>query len=133
MASLLKGDGDDGEARSSEKKGKMKLSDCICPICMYILIEPVTMPCRHELCMQCFKHNVQETSLTCPMCRMRFATWSRKASRNNKLVNQERWQEIQDAFPSKVRKRLEGKEDDNSSEEGEINNCLKQISASKLA
>ncbi|XP_050389178.1 NKAP family protein [Patella vulgata] len=86
------------------------LEDCICPICMNILIHPVTMPCQHELCMPCFKQNVEESSLLCPMCRTRIGTWARLSTKQNKLVNEKRWQEIQKLFPEKVKRRLEGVE-----------------------
>ena len=119
MASVLNKPKEMGE-KSTSKLTSMKLSDCNCPICMYILIEPVTMQCGHEMCMSCFKKNVQESSLTCPMCRVRISTWARKAAKNNTLINHERWRAIQEAFPDKVRNRLNGKEDDSSSDEGEL-------------
>ena len=102
---------------------QLDLSDCICPICLYIYIEPVTMPCGHELCVCCFKKNVQEASLSCPMCRMRISTWTRRAVRHNKLVNAERWQEIQRQFPEKVEKRLLGIDDEETDERG-INDII---------
>ena len=97
-------------------KRKLELSDCTCPICLYILIEPVTLPCGHEFCMNCFDTNVKETSLLCPMCRMRIASWARRAARNNKLINETRWKAIQLAFPKKVECRLQGIEGGSSSE-----------------
>lgn len=100
--------------KSDKNKNKIELHDCICAICLDIMIEPVTMPCCHELCMPCFTTNVQETSLCCPLCRMRISSWARKAAREKKLVNQVRWTEIQKAFPHKVKKRLENNEADNS-------------------
>ena len=94
-----------------ESHDKLELSDCTCPICMYIMIEPVTMPCGHELCLSCFKMHVFGTSLECPLCRKRIASWARKAARNNKLVNKLRWDNIQSSFPDKVQNRLNGIED----------------------
>ena len=91
---------------------KLSLEENTCPVCMYILIQPVTMPCNHELCLPCFKQNVEEANFCCPMCRLRISTWARKASRNKVLVNQERWQEIMRLFPEKVTKRLNGIDDD---------------------
>ena len=91
---------------------KDSLEENTCPICMYILIQPVTMPCNHELCLPCFKQNVEEANFCCPMCRLRISTWTRKASRNKALVNQERWKEIMRLFPERVNKRLNGEEDD---------------------
>ncbi|XP_053403361.1 E3 ubiquitin-protein ligase rnf168-like [Mercenaria mercenaria] len=90
----------------------MKLEDNICPICLYIFIQPVTMPCEHELCLSCFKQNVEEANFCCPMCRTRISTWARRAARTKKLVNNERWEEIQKNFPEQIRKRQEGEEEE---------------------
>ncbi|XP_070537816.1 E3 ubiquitin-protein ligase rnf168-like [Ptychodera flava] len=99
------------------KQPDLLLSDCLCPICMSILIEPVTMPCSHELCMPCFRKNVEEANFTCPMCRVRISSWARKRARGNNLVDQKRWKVIQEAFPEKCRRRLEGFEDESFEEE----------------
>ena len=82
--------------------------DCICSICMDIMIKPVTMPCNHELCLQCFNANVAKTSLTCPFCRMRISVWTRRSTKLNTLINQKRWTQIQQSFPQKVNRRLNG-------------------------
>lgn len=87
-------------------------SDFTCPICLQILIEPVVMPCEHELCWPCFKQNVEEANFLCPLCRMRISSWARRNSRNGTLVNVARWQQIQQLFPEKCRKRLRGEDDD---------------------
>ena len=83
----------------------------VCPICLEILIEPVQMPCKHELCIQCFKSHVEDTSLSCPMCRQRISIWVRRNAKNNTLVNQERWALIQSMFPERVQRRLDGLDD----------------------
>ncbi|CAI9736841.1 E3 ubiquitin-protein ligase rnf168-like [Octopus vulgaris] len=82
-----------------------------CPICINLLIEPVTLPCKHELCLPCFQQNFEE-SLCCPMCRTRISSWVRKQSKTKKLVNEKRWKEIKTLFPEKVRLRQEGFEED---------------------
>lgn len=102
----------------------MKLEDNICPICLYIFIEPVTMPCKHELCLTCFKQNVQEANFCCPMCRVRISTWARKAARNNTLVNEEKWSAIKAAFPKQVKSRLEGLETEDEEMNGK---CLDTV------
>ncbi|GAB1605283.1 E3 ubiquitin-protein ligase rnf168-like [Argonauta hians] len=84
-----------------------------CPICINLLIEPVTLPCKHELCLPCFQQNFEE-SLCCPMCRTRISSWVRKHSKINKLVNEKRWKEIKSLFPEKVRLRQEGFEEEDS-------------------
>ena len=53
-----------------------------------------------------------KASLLCPLCRVRISVWVRRATRQNQLVNEKRWEEIQNAFPEKVKNRLEGKEED---------------------
>lgn len=50
---------------------KLSPSDVLCPICLSIFIEPVTMPCKHTLCMPCFQNNVAQSALACPLCRKR--------------------------------------------------------------
>ncbi|RUS71136.1 hypothetical protein EGW08_021102 [Elysia chlorotica] len=88
-------------------KGPDKES-CTCPICMYIMIEPVTMPCKHTLCMICYRQTVAQSNLLCPICRQRISVWARRAARTNSLVDQKKWLGIQRAFPQKVKKRMEG-------------------------
>ena len=80
------------------------------------------MPCGHELCLPCFKENVEQSSLQCPLCRTRIASWARRSAKNKKLVNLKRWAEIREAFPEKVQQRLEGKED-SASEDGRMLTC----------
>ena len=87
----------------------LSINDCTCPICLEILFEPVQMPCHHEVCLPCFKAMTDKTNFHCPMCRMRISTWSRAASNSNTLVNQQRWAQIQKAFPNEIRDRVEGK------------------------
>lgn len=108
--------GDVSKKSKEEKQEVELLEDHTCPICMYLLIEPVTLPCEHELCLSCFQQNVQE-SLCCPMCRCRISSWVRRQARLNNLVNQERWKQIKSLFPEKVRLRLEGYEDDPNEDE----------------
>eukprot|EP00794_Sanderia_malayensis_P010724 gene10724-11872_t len=97
---------------SSNDDEEANPSDFICVICLQLLIEPVVLPCNHELCMPCFKEHVNSTSLYCPMCRIRISNWARKKSREGSLINKERWQYIQKLFPDRCRKRLNGEDDD---------------------
>jgi len=87
----------------------LSITDCMCPICLEILVEPVVLPCKHELCLPCFSGMTDKTNFLCPMCRMRISTWSRTASNSNTLVNKQRWEQIKKAFPNEVSDRLEGK------------------------
>ncbi|KAK6962811.1 E3 ubiquitin-protein ligase RNF168 [Biomphalaria glabrata] len=75
------------------------------------------MPCNHSLCMPCYKETVEKANLTCPVCRKRISVWARKAAKNNTLINMQKWKAIQEAFPEKVRHRLEGSEESNSESE----------------
>ncbi|KAL8623947.1 hypothetical protein ACOMHN_047167 [Nucella lapillus] len=101
---------------SVSQSKKEYLEDCMCTICLCILIHPVTLPCGHELCMPCFKQSVEEANLSCPLCRTRISTWARKATRNNCLVNQKRWEQIQKLFPQRVQRRLDGLDDETDEE-----------------
>jgi hypothetical protein len=57
--------------------------DCKCCICIDILVMPVQLACKHEMCMDCFLE-LHKTSATtrvkCPMCR-------RSAPSQNRTVN----------------------------------------------
>ena len=68
------------------------------------------MPCKHELCMLCFKAHVERTSLCCPMCRTRVSNWARKKAREGKLVDEARWNLIQKLFPERSKRRLRGED-----------------------
>ena len=87
----------------------LSLNDCSCPICLEVLIEPVRMPCNHELCLPCFKAMTDKTNFLCPMCRMRISSWSRYAANTNNLVDTKRWEQIKKAFPVEIKNRIEGK------------------------
>ena len=73
------------------------------------------MPCKHELCIQCFKTHVENTSLTCPMCRLRISIWVRKHAKDDQLVNKQRWELIKSLFPERVQRRIDGGDDLESS------------------
>lgn len=100
------------KSRKKATDSELKLANVTCPVCLSILIEPVTMPCSHELCMPCFKQYVEETSLLCPVCRKRISTWARQASREGTLINKRRWKMIKQCFPENVKRRLNGDESD---------------------
>ena len=86
--------------------------DFLCPICLQLLIEPVVLPCKHELCKICFTQNVQEANLQCPICRVRISSWARKQARNGTLICRERWEVIQRLFPKKCERRMAGEDDE---------------------
>ncbi|KAI8747965.1 E3 ubiquitin-protein ligase RNF168 [Biomphalaria glabrata] len=74
-------------------KGKKMLSEseCMCPVCISLLIQPVTFPCNHSLCLKCYKETVEKANLSCPVCRKHISVWARKAAKENKLINMEKW------------------------------------------
>ncbi|XP_029374079.1 E3 ubiquitin-protein ligase rnf168 isoform X2 [Echeneis naucrates] len=94
------------------RRGPLSLDDCRCPVCLEIFMEPVTLPCTHTFCKGCFLETVDKANLCCPMCRKRVSTWARLNSRNNTLVNQQLWRQIQTSFPVHCERRLAGQEDE---------------------
>jgi len=54
---------------------------------------------------------MEETSLTCPMCRKRIGSWLRTAKKDHNLVDNELWAIIQKRFPKQVKAKLNGEED----------------------
>ncbi|XP_049518854.1 E3 ubiquitin-protein ligase rnf168 [Dermacentor silvarum] len=97
---------DSGNGSSSDES--LTESDVTCPVCLSMVVEPVTMPCAHEVCNSCFTSTVLMANKECPMCRMRIASWARKAAREGTLVNRTRWELIKSRFPQQVARRLSG-------------------------
>ncbi|KAJ8410647.1 hypothetical protein AAFF_G00186040 [Aldrovandia affinis] len=85
-------------------------ADCVCPICLEIFLEPVTLPCAHTFCKPCFLETVDKANLCCPLCRRRVSTWARLHGRNKTLVNVELWRRLQEAFPTQCQRRLSGQD-----------------------
>ncbi|OCT78870.1 E3 ubiquitin-protein ligase rnf168 isoform X2 [Xenopus laevis] len=104
-----------GSRMTKEQKLPLPWSECICPICQEILLEPVTLPCKHTLCNPCFQMTVEKTSLCCPFCRKRVSTWARHHSRT--LVNKELWEIIQKQHPNECRRRASGQDSDDLADE----------------
>ncbi len=46
--------------------------DFDCPVCMTIMAEPSSLPCKHTICMQCIRM-IQESNPQCPLCRTKLA------------------------------------------------------------
>ncbi|KAM6258162.1 E3 ubiquitin-protein ligase RNF168 [Porphyrio hochstetteri] len=93
---------------SEESESPLLLSDCLCHICMEILVEPVTLPCNHTLCNSCFQLTVEKTSLCCPFCRRRVSSWARYNAQRNTVVNWELWEKIQKKYPKECESRING-------------------------
>ncbi|XP_067203401.1 uncharacterized protein [Linepithema humile] len=88
------------------------LRDLTCPICRGILIEPVTLPCTHNLCLGCLKGTFEHNSLNCPLCRVRVGSWLRTATKSETLVNNDLWDLIRAKFPKEVESKHHGEEGD---------------------
>ncbi|XP_043288714.1 E3 ubiquitin-protein ligase RNF169-like [Venturia canescens] len=93
-------------------EGDVNLRDLMCPICRGILIEPVTLPCTHNLCLRCLKGTFEHNSLSCPLCRVRVGSWLRTATKSETLVNSALWQLIRSRFPKEVEGKHNGVEQD---------------------
>ncbi|KAE8604804.1 hypothetical protein XENTR_v10014834 [Xenopus tropicalis] len=106
-----------GSRMAKVQKLPLPWSECICPICQEILLEPVTLPCKHTLCNPCFQMTVEKASLCCPFCRKRVSTWARQHSRTRTLVNKELWEVIQKQYPKQCQRRASGQESDDLSDE----------------
>ncbi|KAM6970122.1 E3 ubiquitin-protein ligase rnf168-like [Aplochiton taeniatus] len=87
-------------------------ADCLCPVCLEIFIEPVTLPCEHTFCKPCFLETVDKANLCCPLCRKRVSTWARHNGRKKTLVNDELWRQVQASFPLQCQRRLSGVEEE---------------------
>ena len=45
--------------------------DYECPVCLELCAQPALTPCKHFMCLACFK-KVTEHGIPCPMCRAIF-------------------------------------------------------------
>ncbi|XP_061638630.1 E3 ubiquitin-protein ligase rnf168 isoform X2 [Phyllopteryx taeniolatus] len=108
-ASGGKGEGKKGKAKGEET---LSLDDCLCPVCLEMFLEPVTLPCSHTFCKGCFLDSVYKSTLYCPVCRRRVSTWARQNNKNKTLVNQQLWERIQISFPQHCQRRLSGQDAD---------------------
>ncbi|KAJ8368744.1 hypothetical protein SKAU_G00087720 [Synaphobranchus kaupii] len=100
----------DEQPHEKEIARLLTLEEARCPVCHEIFLEPVTMPCRHSVCLPCFKQAVQFTSLCCPLCRLRVSSWARRQSREKGLVNTELWDMVRQSYPEKCKRRMERQE-----------------------
>ncbi|KTG36886.1 hypothetical protein cypCar_00029162 [Cyprinus carpio] len=110
-----------GSAKSAglgQRSAPLSLEEARCPVCSEILLEPVTMPCGHSVCLHCFQRTVKLTSLCCPLCRLRVSSWARKQSREKSLVNAELWELIRLSHPERCKRRMEQR--DGQTADGEI-------------
>ncbi|KAJ7990518.1 hypothetical protein DPEC_G00301170 [Dallia pectoralis] len=95
----------------------LTLDEARCPVCSEILLEPVTMPCNHSVCLPCFQRTVEWTSLCCPLCRLRVSSWARKQSRENSLVNTELGEMVRKSYPDRCQTSMEQRDSETSAPE----------------
>ncbi|XP_034404421.1 E3 ubiquitin-protein ligase rnf168 [Cyclopterus lumpus] len=114
------------EVSDGRTRGPLSLDDCRCPVCLEIFMEPVTLPCTHTFCKACFLESVDKATLCCPLCRKRVSTWARLNSRNQTLVDQQLWDQIQTCFPLQCQRRLTGQ--DAAEDEPGVSVCFPRVS-----
>jgi len=89
-------------------ESRITLKDVTCPVCFSILIEPVSLRCRHPLCLACYTKTLSTTSSSCPICRERIGNWGRKSAKEGNLVDSRLWNFLKDRFKERVEARLNG-------------------------
>ncbi|NP_001410929.1 E3 ubiquitin-protein ligase RNF169 [Danio rerio] len=112
------GPGQRSKSRPGALSAPLSLEEARCPVCSEILLEPVTMPCGHSVCLHCFQRTVKLISLCCPLCRLRVSSWARKQSREKSLVNAELWELVRLSHPERCKRRMEQR--DGEIPDGEI-------------
>ncbi|XP_054015300.1 uncharacterized protein LOC128896118 [Hylaeus anthracinus] len=128
MATYLKRTSKLFDISLSQPSVDISLRDLICPVCCSILIEPVTLPCTHNLCLRCLKGTFEHNSLTCPLCRVRVGSWLRTATKTETLINNGLWELIRTKFPKEVEDKYNGDEGDIELDAG-LNAANKILSA----
>ncbi|KAE9542977.1 hypothetical protein AGLY_002888 [Aphis glycines] len=97
---------------SKKIEKKLDLEEVFCIACRCIYLQPVTMPCGHTLCLECFKNMVNLTAYQCPICRRRISNWLRKFKHDwNAMLNVNFWEAIKQQYPVEVQKRLNDEDD----------------------
>ncbi|EFX88501.1 hypothetical protein DAPPUDRAFT_310691 [Daphnia pulex] len=102
---------------SAEEKPFLLLEDVTCKICLNLMVKPVSLPCQHNLCYSCYLSCVEKSNLACPMCRKRISVWCRQAAKNNTIVNETMWEQIQVQFPELIEAHNEEDKDDKDIED----------------
>lgn len=97
----------------SPSKSGITIYECTCIICMEVFVEPIELPCKHELCRPCFDELRQSTlsKFECPQCRYALVDWyaAKRLNSSSDLVNTKRWLLIKQTFPDEVDMRLKGR------------------------
>ena len=82
----------------------------MCPICQDVLIEPITLICKHEMCKPCYDEYFEKADFKCPLCKKRLNAWARKVASKGSLVNTCKWKFLQDNFSELIERRLKGED-----------------------
>lgn len=90
------------------ERKSLSFDDVMCPVCLDIVIEPVTMSCNHELCKECYMEHFKTCDFFCPICKRRLSTWARKAIATGTLVNEKKWLLVQKEYPDLVSNKQNG-------------------------
>ncbi|KAL4647677.1 E3 ubiquitin-protein ligase RNF169-like [Arapaima gigas] len=102
-----------GRGEAVDEARLLTQEEARCPVCSEIFLEPVTMPCRHSVCLPCFRQTVQQSTLhCCPLCRLRVSGWVRRQSRENSLVNAELWDMVRRSYPERCERRMEKEQEE---------------------
>ena len=61
------------EHKENENQEIKTLKDYDCPICFFIICEPIKLNCTHIICLQCLEKLLISYSKKCPLCRNNFS------------------------------------------------------------
>lgn len=93
----------------------------MCPICRDVLIEPITLMCKHEMCKPCYEEYFEKADFRCPLCKKRLNSWARKATSKGTLVNKHKWKFLQENFSDLINRRQKGEENSEAFQVFQIN------------
>lgn len=87
----------------------LSLHEVVCMVCRGLAYPPVTLPCDHLFCNECYDRLKEQGDFLCPHCRKRFGIWDRR--RKNEVVNVNLQQAMWKVFPEKIELKISGKDD----------------------
>ncbi|XP_077293825.1 uncharacterized protein LOC143916555 [Arctopsyche grandis] len=97
-----------GAPQCSEQWRPTEAREAECAVCGGLLVEPARLPCGHRFCLECVRSAVLGGAGAgcCPLCRKRCAGWLRRATLQQRLVDEPLWLHIQATFPRHLAARL---------------------------
>lgn len=87
----------------------LNLHEVVCMVCRGLAYPPVTLPCDHLFCNECYDRVKEQGDFLCPHCRKRFGIWDRR--RKSEVINVNLQQAMLKIFPEKVELKINGKDD----------------------